>query len=154
MNKGRYKMKSWLVSFSVILTIFLVSLGNTAMAEDIAVVARDDFPEGSLDIYDVKNIYMGIKLFSGKTKLKPVDQRDRNPIKKVFLKKVLNLDPKEYESFWTIRTFGGIIPPPSKRTSKEVIFSVLGSEGSIGYVWRNEIKSEDLKVLLIIPVEK
>ena len=130
--------------------IFLILLGNFAHAQDIAVIARDDFPKESLDIHELKIIYMGIKLFSGKTRLSPIDQQDRNSIKKVFLKKVLDYNIQEYDSYWAIRTFGGIIPPPTKKTSRGVVHAVLEAEGAIGYVWRNEAKEEGIKILLVI----
>ena len=104
-------------------------------------------------LYELKNIYMGIKTFQEGMKLSPIDQQDRNPIKKLFPQKVVLLDPSDYEGFWAIRTFGGIIPPPVKKTSNEVMYSILGTHGALGYVWKDKANLDRIKILMTIPVE-
>ena len=128
-------------------------LGSSAFAEDIAIIARNNFPLEKMTLYELKTIYMGTKTFQRGTKLNPIDQQDRNPIKKLFLQKVLQLNPSDYEGFWAIRTFGGIIPPPIKKTSNEVIYSILGTEGGVGYVWKDEATRDGIKILMTIPLE-
>ncbi len=147
-------MKIWSVKLLAILFTLLVSWGNQAWAEDIFVIVRDDFPDEEFSQSELKNVYMGITLFAGNTRLNPIDQSDKNSIKQTFLKEILNLSPAEYESFWAIRTFGGIIPPPTKRTSQDVVNFVLSKKGTIGYVWENEKPEDGVRVLMVIPGRK
>ena len=153
MKNAKIKLKFRTILFSLFLVVLIWPLGNTTLAEDIAIIVRDDFPLEKTTLYELKTIYMGTKTFQSGTKLKPVDQRDRNPIKELFLQKVLQLNPSDYEGFWAIRTFGGIIPPSIKKTSNEVIYSILGTEGALGYVWKDEADWDGIKILMTIPVE-
>ena len=146
-------MKTRAILFSLLLVVLSWPLGSSAFAEDIAIIARNDFPLEKTTFYELKKIYMGIKTFQKGVKLNPIDQQDRNPIKKIFLQKVVQLNPSDYEGFWAIRTFGGIIPPPIKKTSNEVIYSILGTEGALGYAWKDETNLDGIKILMTIPVE-
>lgn len=134
--------------------ILCLPIGNSAFAEDIAIIVRDDFPQKNISLYELKTIYMGTKSFQEGTKLTPLDQQDRNLIKKLFLQKVVRLSPSDYEGFWAIRAFGGIIPPSIKKTSQEVIYSILGTEGALGYVWKDEADWDGITILMTIPVEE
>lgn len=144
-------MNRRLISFISAFFTVLILIAQPVIAKDIAVIAREDFPTETLSAYDVKQIYMGIKLFIGNTKLNPVDQSRRNSIKNLFLEKVMELNPVDYENYWLVRTFGGVIPPSEKNSSSEVISSVLRNKNAIGYVWRDEAKTEGVKILLVIP---
>ena len=143
LKNWKLKLKFRTLLFSLFLVVLTWPLGSSTFAEDIAIIVRNDFPLENTTLYELKKFYMGIRTFQEGVKLNPIDQQNRNPIKKMFLQKVVQLNLADYEGFWA----------PIKKTSNEVIYSILGTEGALGYVWKNEADWDGIKILLTIPMK-
>ena len=126
-----------------------------AFAAEIVIIANPAYPVQKIQLADLKKIYLGEKLYEGSMVLKPMDQADLNPIKKVFIEKVLVLSVEYYKGYWLKRVFReGSIPPAVKPSSREVIATVESETGAIGYVWAEEVGGkQDLKILLRVHVD-
>ena len=127
----------------------------SADAKELAVVVGKSFPADVLAFNDLKDIYMGEKQIIGSVRLKPIDQRDNQPIKFQFLDSVLHLSRDGYITYWNNRLFReGGIPPIAKQNSEEVILTVEEVNGAIGYVWLEEAKAarDRVKILFTINV--
>lgn len=46
----------------------------------------------------------------------------------------------------------GLIPPTKKASSAEVMQAVSQTSGGLGYVWGDEVKSDEVKILLMLYV--
>jgi hypothetical protein len=143
------------------LSVFILSLhimvgsGAAADIKEIAVISGKSFPPDALTLEEVKEIYRGERQLIRGVRLKPIDQRDSQPIRGNFLNKVMNFSGDEYVTYWNNRLFReGGIPPIPKNNSAEVIATVQDTDGAIGYVWLDEATAAkaDLKILLTIPV--
>ncbi len=126
-----------------------------AIADDIVVIANENYPANRLTLQSVKSIYLGEKEYERSVKIKPINQKDANLIKKEFIEKALSATVDVYRSYWLKKVFKeGAIPPPSKESSQEVIKTVIYEDGAVGYVWSEEAQRETgIKVLLIIKIE-
>lgn len=137
-----------------VLSAFMV-IGSIVMADtkELVVIVGKSFPVDTLTLDNVKEIYRGEKQIIEGIRLKPIDQRDSQPIRLEFLNKVLHFSEDEYVKYWNNRLFReGGIPPILKNNSAEVIMAVEETVGAIGYVWLDETTAAktDLKILLRI----
>jgi len=145
-----------LVGMAILLVLsafVVVGTVGGADTKELAVIAGKSFPVDALILDDVKEIYRGEKQIISGVRLKPIDQRDSQPIRTEFLDKVLHLSGDEYVTYWNNRLFReGGIPPIPKNNSGDVITTVKETDGAIGYVWLDETTSEkaNLKILLTI----
>jgi len=144
------------LAFLLVLSLW-IWVGSVAAAElkEIAVISSKSFSADALTLEEVKEIYRGERQIIGGVRLKPIDQRDSQPIRAGFLGKVMNFSSDEYVTYWNNRLFReGGIPPIPKNNSAEVIGAVQDTDGAIGYVWLDEATAAkaNLKILLTIPV--
>ena len=138
---------------SVVWAVFLLLVAIVpAMARDLAIVANPAFPRDHLSLQEVKAIYLGETRYLDSLKVQPVDQRDSNPIKRVFVEKVLTSTVQDYRSYWLKRVFReGVMPPVVKASDSEVLDVIQGNPGAVGYIWADEVPSGRVKVLLRVP---
>jgi hypothetical protein len=109
-------------------------------AEDIYVITH---PSVSLSADDIRDVFVGEKQTAGGTKLIPVNN---GSAKTVFLEKVIHVDAAKFESIWTKKAFrDGLTAPATKGSDMEVISSVKGTPGVVGYV--SKAPSADVKVI-------
>ena len=132
--------------------LIVLCLLSATHAADIAIIAGDDFPKGSLTSAEVKDIFLGnMKMIEG-TKVFPLDQKDSEEIKKEFMKRIIEMSVIWYNRYWTKRVFReGGTPPAVKGTQDEVIRGVKEKKGTVGYIWKDEAKGKDgIKILLTL----
>lgn len=137
--------------FFLIVSSLLLSAAR-AGAEDISIIVHPDLEIDSLSLKEVNAIYLGEIEFLGKKRVKPIDQKESQEIRKVFLKDVLHISKTDYTRRWTHLIFmGGTTGPMLKENSQEVIRTVQTLEGAIGYVWANEAaKAAGVKTVLTL----
>lgn len=134
----------------------LLFLAAPAGAEDISIIVHPDLNIDSLSVKEVNAIYLGETEFLGKKRVKPIDQRENQEIRKIFLKDVLHISKTDYTRRWTHLIFmGGTTGPILKENSQEVIQLVQTLEGAIGYVWADEAaKAAGVKTVLTLHYSK
>lgn len=99
-----------------------------ASAADIYVIAN---PTVDLQSADVRDVYLGEKLFSGSVRLRPVDNAETQ---ETFLASVMHMTGPAYASAWTKKAFRqGLTQPPTYSRDAEVIEFVRRNEGAVGY---------------------
>ena len=100
-----------------------------AFAGDVVVICNLDV---KLAPTDVKDVFIGEKVFAGTVRLVPADN---TALQAGFLDKVMKLDAGKYTSIWTKKSFrDGANPPPVKANDSEVIAFVKATVGACGYV--------------------
>lgn len=103
--------------------------GVPALAADVYVIANSAL---ELSPDDVRDVFLGEKQVAGSAKLVPMDNAGAQ---KVFLEKIIKLDPVKYGAIWTKKGFrDGLNPPAVKSGDAEVISAVKSTPGAIGYV--------------------
>ncbi len=152
------QVKKWGPGLALLFMLSAFVFGGsatTANANELAVIAGKDFPVDTMTLSTLKEIYLGEKEIIGNVRLKPIDQRDSQQIKFLFLDRVLHLSRDGYITYWNNRLFRqGGIPPSLKQNPVEVILAVEETEGAVGYVWLQEAKvaKDRVKILLTIDV--
>lgn len=152
------QMKKWGPGLALLFMLSAFVFGGpaaTAQAKQLAIIAGKSFPVDTLTLDVLQDIYMGEKQIIGSVRLKPIDQRDNQPIKFQFLDRVLHLSRDGYITYWNNRLFReGGIPPIPKQNSEEVILTVEETVGAIGYVYSEEAKAarDRIKILITIDV--
>ena len=100
-----------------------------AFAGDVVVICNLDV---KLAPADVKDVFIGEKVFAGTVRLVPADN---TALQASFLDKVMKLDAGKYTGIWTKKSFrDGANPPPVKANDSEVIAFVKATVGACGYV--------------------
>ena len=81
---------------------------------------------------DVRDVYVGEKEFSDRTRLIPVDNTS---VQRTFIERVLMINPRQYETLWIKKAFrSALTSPNSIATDADVIAFVARTPGAIGYV--------------------
>ena len=86
----------------------------------------------SLSGGEIKEVYLGEKVFSDSVRLVPVDN---TAARAAFLNKVIGMTANKYESIWTKKAFRDALNPPTVlSTDAQVIDFVKKTAGAVGYV--------------------
>lgn len=118
--------KSKFKFFIIPLGVFFLS--GSAWA-DVFVIENKEL---NLAAEDIKDVFLGKKLTSGTSVLRPVDNRS---IEEEFLRKVLSYSKAKYQLNWVKRSFqDGIVTPTAENSDAEVVSFVKSNPGGIGYV--------------------
>lgn len=113
-----------------LLLILAASLATPLVvaAADVYVIAN---PSVDLQAGDLRDVYLGEKLFSGSVRLRPVDNAGAQD---AFLSDVMHMTGTAYASAWTKKAFRqGLTQPPMYSGDAEVIDFVRRNEGAVGY---------------------
>lgn len=118
-------------------------LGASLFA-DIAVIVNVDSGVESMQIKEIKKIFMGkSRHFSNGRKAVPIDQRSESDIYEAFYTSVANKDAVEMSKYRARRQFSGEgNAPRSVESAGEVIAQVKNNESMIGYVDRIDVTDE------------
>lgn len=121
-------IKSSALRFCSAATLAL-SLSQAVNAGEVIVISN---PGITISVDEVKDIYLGEKQFAGSIKLVPVDNAS---VQLQFLPKFLQMNPANYNSAWSKKTFrDGLTQPQVKSSDAEVIEYVKRTPGAVGYV--------------------
>jgi len=120
----------------------------------LAIIAGTGFPKDQMTDKELKKIYLGETQSFKDLWIHPVDQRENQPIRKIFLEQVLNMTRDRYIDYWNQRLFrSGGYSPLLKGNSREVIETVREQDGTLGYVWLEEARNESgIKILLTLDI--
>jgi hypothetical protein len=120
----------------------------------VAFVAGAGFPVDTLKLDQVREIYLGRIEIVGGIRVKPVDQREGQPIRRAVLAGLLRMSRDQYIEHWNLHLFQeGGFTPLLRRTSREVLDTVREIEGAVGYVWLDEAQGQpQVKILHTLTV--
>ncbi len=145
-------MKHIKILLIMAITMGLIILNSlVVLAGEIDIIANKDYPLDSINIIQLKDIYLGEVTMIKDVRIRPVEQKDEL-IRKKFIEKITGLSVDGYKAYWIKKFFQeGTVPPLIKSSAKEVIEAVKHIKGGIGYVWADEVKGvKDIKILLRI----
>lgn len=130
------------------LLILMVILSSTKglMAEDIYILTSETSNLPKLEVFQLKNLYLGrTALLNGKR----VNLLDQKEDQSLFLQRVLKKNKNQYKSLWKMKTFTGKGKAP-KIVNKHQLQHILSQqENAISYS-TDKASTENLKVLLTV----
>jgi hypothetical protein len=117
--------------FLLALWASLILVGHSGLAQTPSLYVVGG-PGVTLTATEVKEVYLGDKVFSGSVKLVPVDNA---AAREAFLSKVMGMSASKYESVWTKKAFRDALNPPNVlSTDAQVLEFVRRTPGAVGYV--------------------
>lgn len=121
--------------------------GTMTANEDYVIIANTNTPIETVNIPDLRSIYLGKKKKLGDgTDVMPVYQTSGSTHKK-FLSSVVKKTPGQFRTYWKRAVFaGGRVSFKRVRTEEELVAFVQENEGAIGYVSK-DLDLDGVKVL-------
>lgn len=139
--------------FSVMMLLSLCSVGALAHAQ-LVVVANQNSPATQLSIDEVRQIFLGrLQLFPGSnTNIQVLDQKENSAIFDRFYKQVARKNAMQITRYRAGFLFGGRGRLPKVVDGdRAVLDAILKQHGAIGYVHRDSVTGQPVKILLEIP---
>ena len=110
--------------------------GPAGAAEPFQVVVHASNPVSELSAQEVSKMFLKkfVRWGDG-TRVLPVDLEERSAVRETFSLRVHGKSTSAIKAFWQRMIFSGReVPPPEKKTAREVVDYVRGHKGAIGYV--------------------
>lgn len=151
----KFPMRIRLVQLAVIASILFMIVSSWSEVRQIAIVARQDFPNNTISKEELRSIYLGeIQILRG-FRIAPIDQPHRQPIREAFLSQILQMTRDQYLDYWNKRLYQkGGLTPLLEENSQKVLEAVQEKAGALGYVWLEDVNRQGkVKVLLTIDLE-
>lgn len=139
--------------FSMLTLLFLCGAGAVAHAQ-LVVVAHQNSPATQLSIDQVRQIFLGrLQLFPGSnTNIQVLDQKEDSAIFDQFYKQVARKNAMQITRYRAGFLFGGRGRLPKVVDGdRAVLDALLKQTGAIGYVQRESVAGQPVKILLEIP---
>lgn len=117
------------------------------------VVAHKDVPADTITLKQLSKIFLKKQIrWKDDTPIDPVDLVENASTREQFSQKVHRKKVSKIKAYWQKQIFTGRgVPPPEKRTAREVLEYVESHPGGIGYVPVNvSLKQFDVKVIKVV----
>jgi ABC-type phosphate transport system substrate-binding protein len=126
---------------TVLLTAILMAVAPAVRAEAFQIVAHPSVEGSTISRAVLAKIFqMDVSHWGDRTRILPVDQTSRAPVRQAFAREILQKSLGEVQAFWGRRVARSrILPPPTKASDEEVLSFVARKKGAIGYV-RSEVE--------------
>lgn len=109
--------------------------GPAERAAELAVVVSSRGPVHDLDLDALARIYRRKMLYwQDGNKVEPVNLPAAEPLRLLFSRRVLKMEPEELEAYWNQQYFQGVFPPYMLPSEEAVMRFVADTPGAIGYV--------------------
>ena len=146
-------MKRILKSFSLILTIGVLSSPLALGAQEFTVIVNAANPLASMPREDVAKLFLKktVSWQSGQT-VSPVELPPAAKAREAFARSVLNKSMAQVKSYWQQQIFSGRdVPPPEKQSENDVVAFVRSNPGAIGYVSKGVDIGRGVKAISVAP---
>ena len=101
----------------------------------IAVIVAKSAPYRPLDQDALARVFLRQQiLWENRDPILPINLEASNPLRRLFSKRVLKLDPEDLDGYWNDQYFHGIFPPYVLASEEAVLRFVAASPHAIGYV--------------------
>jgi len=139
-------MQKYLKIFAFVCLFF--TQAGSVIAGEIAVIANKDLSINTLDIKQIKKLWLGkIKKVADSGNLVPVDIDPSSPNYAAFYKKVAKKNPAQIKLYWSKQMFSGKNFPAKRLSDDESIIEwVSANKNAIGYISADKV-TDSVKVL-------
>ncbi len=147
------KRTIFLTLFCCGIFLYLDSLSFAQKDVSFKVIVHTNNPNSKLSKKVIFELFRKrIKKWKNGKKALPVDLVEDSDVRKNFSKEIHGKKVAAIKAYWQKQIFSGRnVPPPEKKTEKEVLEYVHKNEGAIGYIaMSTSIKNFSVKVLKIV----
>jgi ABC-type phosphate transport system substrate-binding protein len=118
---------------SVLAVVTVALAGSVSAASGVKVIANVDTPTMSEEV--LRKIYLGKVIEVDGHAVIPVNLREGNATRRVFMQQVISEDDDKYVAYWTVRRYIGKGSPPREfDTVEQQLEFVRATPGAVGYV--------------------
>jgi ABC-type phosphate transport system substrate-binding protein len=123
------------LSFAIVLAFALPAAGPAVAEPSFRVIVHPEVKGSQIPRAALSSIFLKqAPKWGDGSRVLPVDQSVRSPIRQSFSNDVLRQGLVEVQVYWQRKMSTGVTPPPVKPTDEEVVAYVASTPGSIGYV--------------------
>ncbi|MDY6972286.1 MAG: substrate-binding domain-containing protein [Thermodesulfobacteriota bacterium] len=129
------KIKTLTAGFLVVVSVFLLAAGNSALASGILVIANKSVPVDNLSSDAVSDIYLGhISRWNNGDSIRVVMLK-KGPTHETFVREIVGGTPERLKQHWKKAIFTGTgTPPRVVKTEADMVDFVSSTRGAIGYI--------------------
>ncbi len=129
----------------------LLCLLHAQAQAEIAVIASAKRPPIKLTQEEVAKIYLAKSTtFPDGQRALPIDQSRGNPVRDLFVDKVLDKSDSQLRAYWSRVVFTGVGKPPSEHGGDNEIKKLVAENPNlIGYIDKSKLDSSVVAVLLV-----
>jgi len=139
--------KAILIIFALL--IILAVFDTHLYAQKFKIIVHETNPVSSMTRAEISKIFLKKTTKLNGTKALPVDLVGSNPLRQSFSRSIHRRPFSAIKAYWQQQIFSGRgIPPPEKKSDREVVAYVWGNPGAIGYVSAST-KTEGVKILSV-----
>lgn len=137
---------------TVLLSTCLFAQGADLDARRLVLVASGDSPLTSLSTFDVRRLFLGIPVMTGKQYLLPLNNTTGLLVHQVFLQKVIYMSSQKYKRQLLARVFRqGGERPVFHSDSKELLKALRTRPGAVSYMWADRAETAPgLKIVQVL----
>ena len=124
-------------------------------ADTIVVIVHPDIARASLDIADVRRIFLRREQFwPDQRRIEPVNLPAASDVREAFSRRVLGRAPRDLAGYWNDLYFHGTAPPHVLESERAVLLFVARTPGAIGYIRMSSFTaaaSAGVRIVLLVP---
>ena len=142
------------MKFRILILLIGVCLFSTSLYaqknRSYKIIVNESNTISSIDTKKLSKIFLKkVTLWEDKTKILPVDLIPKSKTREAFSENIHGKSVDAIKAYWQKQIFSGRgVPPPEKKSDKDVIAYVKNNEGAIGYISTNT-KVSDVNVVEI-----
>ena len=118
-----------------------------AWAQEIIIIAHDNFPRDHLSAKKIKAIFLNKKRFIDGKKLLAINYEFNHPIRECFEREILKKDRRSLEVYWSKAHYKGKRPPKVIQSKKMLLSYLRKIDAAIGYIDKDTDIDKKFKVL-------
>lgn len=134
----------------IVLIILCMSIKNFAETTYV-VIANKSIKDDAIDIAFIKKVYGGrVVLWSNQVKIDPCYISSQSMEGSFFFQNILKMPENRFNKYWTKKVFSGNgAKPVMFKSVEDAIEYVLGNDGGIAVVPKDDAEGKGCKILVI-----
>ncbi len=135
--------------FSLLLTVWLCTLGGNTLAGEVMLIVNAVNPLGCLSQLQVRTIFtMRTHVWPNNQKLRVFVLRDNHPVHRDFTLEIMGLYPYQMRQYWDREVFSGKGQAPTEvETEEDMVKAVASDPGAIGYIGDKTLLNAKVRLL-------
>lgn len=128
-------LQACLITLLTLMHLGGICAGAAQHEPELAVVVSRLNSTSAVELDTLAQIYRRkMRYWQDGRKIEPVNLPATEPLRQMFSRRVLKMEPEELEAYWNQQYFQGVFPPYMLPSEEAVIRFVADTPGAIGYV--------------------
>lgn len=144
--------RTMLIAVLLLTALALPGPASGARTDAVKIIVNDSNEVDGLTRAEISRYFLKkVSMWSDGTPLEPVDLTEEDRTRELFSSSILRKRVGAVKAYWQQMIFSGrAVPPPEKRSERDVIAFVDARPGAIGYISADTTVGEGVKVVRVI----